>query len=888
MKKFFSKLPLLCVLAVLCGMISSCDLTGGKFSVSIKEVGSSYVDLEFTGPAGVEVLYLLDTKEQKMSTAILSKKGNEMIVNGGDVVRITDGIDENTQYYIYLVEKKHDVTNDDIFTLPFKTSSFDFGDELVTVLDNDYDGYRVRLTLKESTKKAGNAIRWSQSDIMMYNYMKSNDDYFSLLHNGGSIENAALKDTTVVYSEMTNWYQTDQDSDGDGELDWENRFNPISPGEPVVFIAGEFSYMEDKPEYETEYFKFPSGWSPGYYKPLIDESYYSGGNKQSSVGVINDLEIKRPLDDYWTGDFRRKLFLTKEPSLLDGKVDVKCVQATPINLTLEFYPDENVEQYAVGIYDDSMYAQILDLLNGREEYRQWAMTSYFAAYTLGTRVASGAVSMDLNTFYYEDAIAEGADYHVLVTAIGDNAATTQSFQKYTFSTTARVKDEPVIEVKAVKDATSPYKATFNVKCTTAAEGNPVTQCYYGANYLRDWLLTINSGSTYHSIVAGNKQYSYFTEDEIELINSEEGLDISIPSIDGETTRLVVLGYNDEYTPNDLLSFKNIEECPAVADCTTPYCDPKPWVNPDEYVDLVSDWTATAILSNSDGTKQFEHKSKITLAADLYDYPETLTQDVYDLYAKSDFDKDEVDAMWREFKALAKEITEERLENQNRLIGIGWLDKDSYNRLTARTPYDLFVATDYSSVDVSSLYNDFGPKWYLETSEDENGNIVYSIPIDANFLPPTSNWSVPFYLGAMEKENYLTITYGDGWTPSFPVTVSADRNTITIHPFEYQGVKYYPNIVGVDKSMQQTILENPIISEITLTRGWSGSDNKQSSVAVSSGSVDVKGDFPKTAYKSRSRMVEPVKLEKISGTVVTPEQFKANADKLVERIYMQNN
>jgi len=534
-----------------------------------------------------------------------------------------------------------------------------------------------------------------------------------------------------------------------------------------------------------------------------------------------------------------------------------------------------------------MLEQVMELLNGREDLLQWAITSFFSAYTFGTKVASGDVRMQLTSFYYQDAIAENTDYHVLVTAMGDNMATTQSFQKYTFTTTSKEKDAPVIVVTPVESETTPYKAAFNIKCTTAAEGNPVTECYYAANYLRDWLLSINSGSTYFGIVAGNKAYSYFTADEIEKINSEEGFNISIHSLDGETTRIAVLGYNDEYTPNDLSSFKFIEDCPAVADCTTPYTDPKPYVDDKLYLDLAGDWTATATLQNPDGTKTFEHQSKITLASDLYDYPATLSSDVYKLYEDQDYDKDKVDALWYEFKQLAKEITEERLVNQNRLVGIGWLDKDSYHRLDARTPYDLFVATDYVSVDVSSIYNDFGPKWYLETSIDENGKVVYSIPIDSNFLPPASNWSVPFYLGAMEPDKYVTFLYGEGWTPAFPVTVSEDRNTITISPIEREGVNYYPNMIGIDNSMMQTLLENPVVSEIVLTRGWEGSDNKQSSVNTPGKNVQAKMEIPTTVYKQRTSLEAAEELEVIEGTLMTVEQFRENADRLIDRLYNQN-
>lgn len=890
MKKFFSKLSLISLVAVFCGMFAGCEpVMNGKFSVSVAEVGASYVDLTFTGPEVIEAAYLLSTKEQRMENpAVIFQTGVEITVKGGETVRISGGIDHDTQYYLYCVSKVDAQNYSEIVTLSFKTTEFNL-DELVTVLDRAYDGYRVRLTIPQSTIDAGNAIRWSQCDIMMYNYMNS-DDSFSLLHNGGSVENAALRDTTVVYSEETNWYQVEEDYDGDGERDWDNRYNPISPGEPVVFIAGEFAWMEDSPEWETEYSKFPSGWDPGYYRPVLDESYFAGGKAQSSVGIIDDVDVSREQDAYWTaggGAFQRKFFTVAEPSLLDGGVTVECVEATPINLSLEFYPDDNVDQYAVGIFNDAMYKELLELLNGREDWLQWAITSYFAAYTFGTRVAEGPVRMDLNTFYYQDAIAEDSDYHVLVTAMGDNAATTQSFQEYVFRTTKKVKDAPKIEVTAVKEETTPYKAVFNVKCTTAAEGNPVTECYYAANYLRDWLLSINSGSTYFGIVAGNKAYSYFTADEVEKINSAEGYNIAIESVDGETTRIAVLGYNDEYTPNDLVGFKFIEECPAVADCTTPYTDPKTYVDEKFYHDLADVWTATALLENAEGTKTFEHQSKITLAADLYDYPADLDEKVYDIYEESDYDKEKVDALWYEFKQLAKEITEERLVNQNRLVGIGWLDMDSFDRLDARTPYELFVATDYVSVDVSSLYNDYGPKWYLETSIDEEGNVVYSIPIDSKLLPPAANWSIPFYIAAMEPDNYVTFIYGDGWTPSFPVTVSEDRNTITIHPIELEGVKYYPNMIGMDNTMMQTILENPVVSEIVLTRGWTEDDKEQSAVRPSGRNVQVKGDFPAVVYKKRTSVEGPAELKVIEGTVVTAEQFKANADRLVERFYNQN-
>ena len=872
------------LLAVVCGMFTGCDLfnkDNSKFSVSVHEVGASYVDLAFIGPEAVEIAYILDTKEQLMNNpSVIFNKGTEAVVNGGDILRITTGIDAETQYYLYLVAKLDAQNYSEIFTLPFETPAFVF-DQLATVIDRTLDGYRMRLTLPQSTKDAGNAIRWNQCCLMMYNYMKDSDDYFSLLYNAG---NYTTEDVTLVYSEDVNWHQTGQDSDNNGEEDWDTYYNPISPGEPVVFVAGEFSWMEDSPEYETEYFMFPSGWDPGYYMPLINPEYFtSSRTSQSGIGILDGSDLKRDSDDYWTGAFQRKHFRVQEPELMEPKVEVKLANVTPVNATLEFYPEEGVDQYTFGIFDEQMYEELLKLLNYNEDYLQWAVTSYFGAYTFGTKNAREAVQADLTSFYYQSAIHPETKYRVIVTAMGDSSGSKQSLSTFEFETTAKVKDAPEVEVTVVEDEVGPYKAAFNVKCTSFGD-NPLTEAYYAANYVRDWKLEVNGGATYFGLVNGNNA---FQAEELEKINSEEGLTIYIPSIDGETTRLVVVGFNDEYTPNDVSSYEFIEDCPSAADCTTPYAEAKPYVDVNLYKDLVGEWTATATLTNSEGSKTYDYSSKITIAADLEDYPSSLPQSVYDLYAKNDYDKDEVDAMWYEFKQLAKEVTEERLENQNRLVGIGWLNDDSYGRLDTRTPYDLFIDTKYSSVDVSSLYNDYGPKWYIETTKDKDGNVTYSVPFDSNFLPPSANWSIPFYLGAMQKDTWYTVLSGDGWDASFPVTVSDDRNTIIIKPLVLSdGTKMFPNMIGFDPTMGAQ-LQNPVISEVVLTRGWSGSSNKQSSVAAGGQNVKAYGEMPQGVYKKMTKL-ESKELKKIEVPVVSVEQFHENAKKYIETYYVNQN
>ena len=888
MKKILSKLTVF-VLAAVMVAVSGCDGKRHKgFSVSVKEVGPEYVEINVNGGDVIRMAYIVDDKEQLMNNPQqLFKKGTEVTVKGGEVIRISLGLKEKTQYYLYACAALNETEFSEIITLPFTTTEYNLS-ELVTVVDQYYDGYKLRLTIPKETKDRKNAIRYNQCCIMMYNYMKgSNDDYFSLLYNAGAY---AVNDTTLVYSAENNWYQTDTDSDGDGEADWETWYNPISPGEPVVFVAGEFSWMEDTKEYENEFFAFPSGWDNGYYLPMINTDYYkSGKNSQSSMGVI-DWDYTHPLDAYWTGAFQRKHFRIKEPDLLDAGVEIKLAKVTPVNATLEFYPEEGVDQYAFGIFDEGTYKdQVLPLLNGNPDFMQWAVTSYFSAYNFGTRVASGAVQVDLTSMYYQSAIQPETKYIVFVTAMGNSGGTSQSFQTFEFETTKKVLDAPVIEVTAVESETTPFKATFNIKCATYKD-NPLMEAYYAANYIRDWKLATNGGKTYFSILNGNNTFS---AEELSAINSEKGYTISFSSVDGETTRLAVLGYNTEYTPNDVTSFskEDIDEgkCPAIADVTTPWTKKKAPVDPIHYEHLVGDWTATATLqSGNNKNKTYKHESKITISADLYDYPAQLPEEAYKIYEEvAKKDREDVDAMYVEFGQIAESFTVNRLMNQNRLLCLGWLDDDSFGRLDAKSPYDLFVDKKYSSVDVSSIYNDFGPKWYIEAVADKNGNVSLIAPVDMNTLPPTANWSVPFYLSAMEPKNYYTMTYAQEGTLAFPVEYDSENDKLTIKPVVYQDVEYYPNVVGIDMQLGGTILENPVVSEVVLTRGWTEPEKEQSSLRPSAGNVQVNGEFPKTVYKERTRLKAPVELKEMEYRLVSSEEIKERADKYIKRYFNQS-
>jgi hypothetical protein len=184
--------------------------------------------------------------------------------------------------------------------------------------------------------------------------------------------------------------------------------------------------------------------------------------------------------------------------------------------------------------------------------------------------------------------------------------------------------------------------------------------------------------------------------------------------------------------------------------------------------------------------------------------------------------------------------------------------------------------------VSSIYNDFGPKWYLEAHEDpETYEISFRIPVDQNLLPPAAAWSVPFYMAALDPDTYQAFTAPQvAGELFFPVEYDEENDVVVIKPFEYNGVKYYPNIIGYDTSSGGSILENPVVSEIVLTRGWTDNTMTQFSVKTHGTNVPVRADLPTAVYKQRTALQASEPIQTIETPLLTVDQIKSRADEYV--------
>ena len=958
MKNFFNKILLVALVAVLGGALSGCNPEQEikPFSLTFKGFGPGYVSCYVTLPHPVTASYVVDDIprediEEDPYMLLLEGNGTKTTFYTEGVQQLLDfPVEENKKYYVYLVGLLENGPSK-LYKYEFETGEFEFS-QLATVIGVMPDGYKMHIKVPESVKSTepgtpgSRAIRYTQGDLMLYNFYKSsNDDYYSMLYNAGRY---VTEDTVVEYSDRLNYGEAGADINEDGVVDENDMsilWNPIAPGEPVVFVAGEFEWMSEPADYKKggQYenktytvngFPFPGGWVDGYYLPIIDgEGYWNyygrpggwaGTDKEDETdaegaptssstpatkgaGIIGNINLASDIDQFWTGAFQRKVFRTRVPAKLDADFKVSVDNLKSVDATLTIEPDENVYRYLFTVLDDGVYHQMLELLDNKTEYVQWAITSYFAMYNFGqiqVVAESGMTSappivFNLTDFYYE--VPSDTKYHVLITGMSGEIGSPQCFKHFTFSTPQKTKREgPNVVVKALPEKTTPYSAAFNIRCTST-ENNRAERCYYGADYKTGWVYSVNgnSSNSYESLGKTNT----FSAEDIAEINSPSGLDVFIPTIDGETIRLVVVAYNDENISNGINQYEDPTSHPAVADCTTPYAkadDYKSWNDLLDTDELVGDWTMTATAA---GGKQLSQKVSIKrMFTAGEDYPTALPQDVFDMYKKkTSWTDTQIKGYFDEFRFLSEDpqkgFNTGRLRNQNKLLLEGWFN-DSQNTLEYLSPWDLFRNDTISTVDVASCFARFGPKIYIHVNKDKEGKDSLSISANKMFVSPIADWSIPFYMAGrrsdLEEDNTLfqwSDAAGNYVGPlTFPVTLSEDHKTITIRPFEAYETLWYPNVIGVSETLLygvQYVIENPVISEVVLTKGWTDEPaepeipaTRASRSMKAAKSVCPKGDVEFGKFYQRNdftkvRRAEPVQVD---GEVITMEKLQENFEK----------
>ena len=885
MNKILNKILLTVFSVAFLGVLTGCnpDGPGEPFMVRVASADTNSLTLEVVtdGISVSQVAYIVSETADVQMQPLLVFADADSVVNVSNNKKFTidsvsvyvmgneemQVLDADKDYYIYCAARTGNGFYNSTYVVKATTKDYTHFTKMLSVVDTYHDGYNLRITAPESVKKNPEkyAVRYTFTCLPMYilNKIKGIPDYELLTTNAG------MHTTRSKTINFNNKNEVLYDENGEpvidestGETVWLH--DPIVPGEPTIFLGAQFQWVEkDDP-------LCPYGWNSGYHLHTFDIPKWEAENTTVAPSVTEGLEWVNYEDTFWKGDFERLFFVVDQPEEIAKPVEelfeIDEVEITPIKAVIDVVPSDDVKFYCYTLIDKATYNAVLPWLDDNEAYMQWFITSWLAVYELSTKSAYGPVRVTTDELYY-DGLEADTEYHLLLVAMGDDEGKTQKYYDYKITTPAKKLAAPEVVVTAEKldngklwiDVEYHNQHAFYAHYNVKAPNGDLKEAWYNANYVKDWVSKLNSEKyTYEDLLAEGGVS--FTAEELAAINSAEGLDILIPTVDGETTRLVVRGRNEENTPNNL-KVKNPLDSPAIADYAAPYALLEPKVNSPLFTELTGKWTASAKICYSEYVYDENNNQVLTrnihdwktnvlitsefVEGDDADYPATLPESVYEIYKESmgeKYSENAVDQWYEDFKKQAVNFNRYRLTGQNRLMVQGIISCDSYDRLDLVTPFELFYHTNYSSYDPAQIFYDFGPKWFLDV--DKNGNVT--VPFSYASMAPVTNWQdVPYYLGAMwydmNDSSNSTPAYveASSGVAGFPVEISEDMQTITIKPLE--NVKdpdkpLYMNVVSI--SGAEPSIYAPIMSEIVLTRGWTEHETTKEDISAKN-SVSVK-------------------------------------------------
>lgn len=631
-----------------------------------------------------------------------------VIFSKGFTVTITDT--EGNEYELDS-GKQNEVKRSSLLVMPpIDIQEIVVSTRMLKLVSVDYDSYQVQITVPETVGPDGNIVRYNFGDEAVFNdniNIKQSSYDLMLQWNGGERNTTDVNKTIIIQETI--------DNEGSYII------QPIAPGEPTVFIAGEYT---------------------------------------RDGQLVGEPEIIR--------------FKAKEPSVLNEDIDVEVSDISAIDATITIVPDSGIYLYCMLVLDEATYNYLLQNIVSETDL-QWFVSSYYAMYNYGAYPLTGSIETQLRN-YFIDAPPADTKYHILITGMGDRNGTSQCFKHIEFHTDKKRLSPPSILVTPLPEKSTPNSAVFNVKCTSANDPNAgmCVKGAWGAAYDFEWGTLTNNGFTVYSSLKENG--IPFSAEELAMINSNDGYEMSVSSCDGMTMRLGVIGYNEEHTPNDL-NYDDIRQCPAIADIKTPFLV-KPSVDSEFLTTdiLEGDWIMTATDAN--GNPLETTVSIIRGYKAGRDYP-------------ADFsgNNEQEDETFEQFQEQVEIFNQKRLTDKNSLLLQGWFQdwRDENGPYALRTPYDLLMAQDYVAYNCEQLFYDAGPKLIIEV--DSNGDLIARTKEESL----SGCWWSGF--------NYQSCCSNLAWDQipqkflDFPIEISEDKKTMVIRPVDGD---YYLNLVGINQ------------------------------------------------------------------------------------------
>ncbi len=714
-----------------------------------------------------------------------------------------EGGKEYTVFFVYTKEGKL-VFKSKVFTTPAY-------DRLITVVESRKDGFKFHFNVPDTMNYLYALLPTEQ-----YNAFRSSRwaDDVTFLSYGIQLKGPQ----TINYTSGQDWYE-----EGDGGFF-------IHPGSAFTLMIAECDaegnlLYEQNPNVD---FGGEDDWGGEVWGPMAPATR-AGEVKAPRMGAYTE-EPWYTDDFYPTGLYARQNLLAAL-EMVESKVKLELIGKTERRIKIRCTADDDV-QYVVAPFDKFSYNMLVSYVN--EEAMPSTLLDYF-----GAERFSGTQNFELdeNTL---GLVEVDSTYIISVIGVYEEDASVISYDSIHVTLTKSTL--PAAEVTITQGVNpegevTPNLAWFNIK----SEKKNVYAAKHIANYTKEVAKELNYGSTLEDLLTYYGEY--LTEEDINAINSDEGLTICIPSMEDAETTLIIGAFNEDEGMTVYTGVSRSAELPALPEAPA-YASlnenlkgewtarivqkhkEELWMSDETYENwwtVDSIWYDTLYTSLSFGA-EFDN-SPVSFDASHEAYSTAYDSHYYtaiengaseaqaDEYAKA-----QVDAQFAQYKNLAEKY-KNKYKGQNYILGLGLDAVHAY-----ATPWDLFCSSDYTAYDVEELFYAFGPKLFFQVQQD--GSLFLLGDMNISFLPPVATWNYfdMLLMGYNPNGADESIVYNG----AYPVEV-VNNDSIVIKGVEIDGEVYYPAFGAISYGWPTYLAST--CEDIVLTRGAVVEDNTDDEVAL---------------------------------------------------------
>ena len=712
--------------------------------------------------------------------------------------RVAKLVGDSCAFTIYSLEADTEYTAFVVYT-----EDDQFVAESVTFTTVSYD----RIINVVETRKTGFKFHFNVPDTMTYMYaFLPTEQYNSFRASGWADDVTFLLDGRTLTGPQTVEINSEEDwlYEGDGGF-------YIHPGSAYMLLMaecdaeGNLLYMEN-PDYQ-------GGWGGGGWGPLAP-STRAGSSIAPRVGDYS--EEARVEDQFYPTGLYARQNLYAELTMVDSKVKVELTGKTERRIKVRCTADEDV-QYVVAPMDRNMFNELESLVT--EEAVASTILEYYGYESFtGTQ----DFEFDENTLYLEP----DSTYIISVVGVYTEDASVISLDTLSVTLTRSTLPAAVVEITQgtnPEGEITPDLVWFNIK---APEKN-VFGAKHIANYTKEVQKMINQGYTYEDLISWYG--GDLSEEDVQAINSDEGLTLCISSMEDMESTLIIGAFNEE---EGMSIYTGVARSAAL-----PPLDP---VSSTLFEDLKDEWTARIIqqhreelwFSDETGDNWWTVDSvwidttytTLSLGKSFDNSPATFGEEndaYWDVFAShfsnaiengateeqaDEYAKEQVAAQFAQFKEAAAKY-DSKYKGQNYILGLGLEALHPY-----ATPWDLFCSSDYVAYDVEEIFYAYGPKLFFQVQE--NDQLVLLGDATVTYLPPVAGWN--YYDVLLMGYNPTYANEGIYYTGSYPVEISEDKNTLVIKGVEAEGEFFYPALGSMGYGWPDFFTKT--CADIVLTRG----------------------------------------------------------------------